>query len=223
MPPTIRKEATPVIFNTRTAWMIKLTVREASDIFQNQLRAHQAGPALTRPTTPSHQTAIEKYLAETQDWAFDTITIAAPAGAIAQASKIIQLDPKTLVVLDGQHRLKAILGFLKHLETAAPADRSNRIQNRLTAFLRDELPFLLYEVRDTGELRHLFQTFSNRRPFDPSDPRNQPQAASDPHDHAQDPAQNPTGDTGATPLDRTHNRKDNLNPKGNPHPLPTEY
>ena len=176
MPPTLRKEATQLIFNDHTAWMTKFSLRELRDLFNDRKIRTRDNPSstLSRPIVPSHQTTIEKYLVENPDWAFDTITLATPQGSITKASKMIMFDADHVIILDGQHRVNAILSFLRQLDRTAPADRSNRTQNRLNALLRDEVPCLICEVTTPQHQKLLFQLFSKRLPFNPADPAQNP-------------------------------------------------
>ena len=169
----LRKEATQVAFNAQTAWMLKFTLRELQDIFKSVERRTPGSPyaLLSRPVTPSHQTAIEQYLAENEDWVIDTISLAAPTGAITQASKTINFDPGLISILDGQHRINAIINLLRRLEENAQSDRTNRSQNRLSSLLREEIPALLYEVATPVDQQRLYHLFSNRLPFNPHDVR----------------------------------------------------
>ena len=176
MPTTLRKEATEVAFNNNKAWLFKMNLREVRDIFSRPSASRKDGISseANRPIIPYHRTAIEKYMVDNPNWAFETITLAVPQGSVQQASKLIQFDQDTISVLDGQHRLNAIVTLIQHMEEAAPSDRTNRVQNRINALLRDELPFLMYEVQSPEHQHELFTLFAKRHEYDPTRPRHRP-------------------------------------------------
>ena len=127
---------------------------------------------INRPINEKHASEIARYLEETPHWAIPSIILAAGTDQIKTQDGHIEVSPKELKILDGQHRIQALSQY-KTLAT-----RNN--QSKESDMLQSELPIVIFEVKSTEDHRQMFAWFARNRPieaavreyFDSSDPFN---------------------------------------------------
>ena len=102
----LSKEATQFNQPGRTGYLLKMTTEELIQILPAR-EAEQLSlfTDTNRPITPKHLGSIEKFLADTDDWAMPAIVLSARPGDIQTKERNITAEPGALEILDGQHRL----------------------------------------------------------------------------------------------------------------------
>ena len=179
-----KKQAIQFKQTTRTGWVLTLTVDELTNLLPP--REPEQIPLITetnRAIAPRHADDIQDFLNETPTWALPAVTLAAVPEAITLNRSQIDLDPTNIRILDGQHRLQAIANLKHHWQIRASqpnADDDGTQNEKLEAFLNEEIPVTIFEVKDHGEQRQLFAWFAKNRQieaptrdyFDDSNPFN---------------------------------------------------
>ena len=117
----LNREATQFNQPGRTGYLLKMTTQELVKVLPAR-KAEQLTlfTETNRPITPRHLGSIEKFLAETPDWAMPAIVLSARPGEIRPRGKSITTEPGKLDILDGQHRLQAFSNILHQWEIDAP-------------------------------------------------------------------------------------------------------
>ncbi len=166
---TFRKQATPFTQTERKGWVLTLTAQETTGLLPKR-KPEQLGlfTETNRPVTGRHMESIERFLEETPDWALPSIILAVTPGNVAQEAGAISVDTDQIRVLDGQHRIEALSNLIHRWQIAAPRDDTNETRKRLDAILVQELPAVIFEVRDNRDQRQLFAWFARNKPIEPA-------------------------------------------------------
>ena len=112
--------------------------------------------------------SIERFLIEVTNWAMPSITLAVTPGRIVEKGKTITVNTEDLKILDGQHRTEAFSKLIRKWQMDAPRDDTNEIQEKLEAILAQELPAVIFEVKDNRDQRQLFAWFARNKPIEPA-------------------------------------------------------
>ena len=169
MSPQFKAEATEFKQTDRTGWLLKLTASQIRD-----LGVERAPEQLTlftdtnRPITGAHLTGIERFLNDTEGWAMPSIVLAANPNVVQKKAGEIQFDPQDIKVLDGQHRIQAFSNLIHDWEMEAPKDESGALKEKLEKIKDQELPVVIFEVKDNRDQRQLFAWFARNKPIEPA-------------------------------------------------------
>ena len=184
----ITKEAMEFIQTDRTGWVTKMNIREIIQLLPR--RSLEQLPLFTetnRPISENHLRGIAKYLDETPNWAMPSIVLATDANGIGNgaAKGTIEIQPESLRILDGQHRVQALSNFTAKLaedaeRQVATGPGTNEAQIRLNEAMDSELPVVIFQVKSIDDQKQMFAWFARNRPieaavrswFDQSDPFN---------------------------------------------------
>ena len=116
-----------------------------------------------------------------------SIVLATDANGIgnAAASGTIEIQPESLRILDGQHRVQALSNFTVKLAEDAKRQglteqETSEAQIRLNEAMDSELPVVIFQVKSIDDQKQMFAWFARNRPieaavrswFDQSDPFN---------------------------------------------------
>ena len=184
----ITKEAMEFIQTDRTGWVTKMNIREIIQLLPR--RSLEQLPLFTetnRPISENHLRGIAKYLDETPNWAMPSIVLATDANGIGNgaAKGTIEIQPESLRILDGQHRVQALSNFTARLaedaeRQVATGPGTSEAQIRLNEAMDSELPVVIFQVKSIDDQKQMFAWFARNRPieaavrswFDQSDPFN---------------------------------------------------
>ena len=165
----LNKEATQFNQPGRTGYLLKMTTEELVGILPAR-EAEQLSlfTDTNRPITPKHLGSIEKFLADTSDWAMPAIVLSARPGNIQTNGRNITAEPGALEILDGQHRLQAFSNILHQWAIDAPKDDTGEIEKKLESMKQQELPVVIFEVQSNMEHRQMFAWFARNKPIEPA-------------------------------------------------------
>ena len=83
----------------------------------------------------------------------------------------IEIQPESLRILDGQHRVQALYNFTAKL--AAEAERqasteqgASEARIRLNEAMNSELPLVIFEVKSIDDQKQMFAWFARNRPIE---------------------------------------------------------
>ena len=169
MATTLQKPATRFTQTDRTGWVFTLTAKDIFDLLpQRQPEQLSLFTDTNRPITGRHMEGIERFLIDIPNWAMPSITLAVAPGRITEKGKTISVDMEDLIILDGQHRTQAFAKLIHNWQLEAPRDDTSEIQKKLDAILTQELPAVIFEVKDNRDQRQLFAWFARNKPIEPA-------------------------------------------------------
>ena len=184
----IAKEAMEFIQTDRTGWVTKMSVREITQLLpRRNLEQLPLFTETNRPISENHLRGIAKYLEETPNWAMPSIVLATDADGVRKGADrgTIEIQPESLRILDGQHRVQALSNFTAKLAEEAERQASteqgaSEARIRLNEAMNSELPVVIFEVQSIDDQKQMFAWFARNRPieaavrswFDQSDPFN---------------------------------------------------
>ena len=184
----IAKEAMEFIQTDRTGWVTKMSVREITQLLpRRNLEQLPLFTETNRPISENHLRGIAKYLEETPNWAMPSIVLATDADGVGKGADrgTIEIQPESLRILDGQHRVQALSNFTAKLAEGAERQASteqgaSEARIRLNEAMNSELPVVIFEVQSIDDQKQMFAWFARNRPieaavrswFDQSDPFN---------------------------------------------------
>ena len=165
----LNKEATQFNQPGRTGYLLKMTTEELVEILPTR-EAEQLAlfTDTNRPITPKHLGSIEKFLADTTDWAMPAIVLSARPGNIQTKGRNITAEPRALEILDGQHRLQAFSNILHQWAIDASKDDTGEVEKKLESMKQQELPVVIFEVKSNMEHRQMFAWFARNKPIEPA-------------------------------------------------------
>ena len=169
MSPQFKVEATEFKQTDRTGWLLKLRPPQIKELGVE--RAPEQLSLFTdtnRPITGAHLNGIEKFLNDTGNWAMPSIILAANPNVVQKQAKNISFDTQDIKVLDGQHRIQAFSNIIHEWELAEPKDESGAITEKLEKIRAQELPVVIFEVKDNRDQRQLFAWFARNKPIEPA-------------------------------------------------------
>ena len=105
----IAKEAMEFIQTDRTGWVTKMSVKEITQLLpRRNLEQLPLFTETNRPISENHLRGIAKYLEETPNWAMPSIVLATDADGVRKGADrgTIEIQPESLRILDGQHRVQ---------------------------------------------------------------------------------------------------------------------
>ena len=160
----ITKEALEFIQTDRTGWVTKMNIREIIRLLPK--RSLEQLPLFTetnRPISENHLRGITKYLDETPNWAMPSIVLATDADAVwkGDAKGTIEIQPETLRILDGQHRVQALSNFTAKLaedakRQASTEHEASEARIRLNEAMDWELPVVIFQVQSIDDQKQMF-------------------------------------------------------------------
>ena len=184
----ITKEAMEFIQTDRTGWVTKMSVREITQLLpRRNLEQLPLFTETNRPISENHLRGIAKYLEETPNWAMPSIVLATDADGVGKGADrgTIEIQPESLRILDGQHRVQALSNFTAKLaedaeRQASTEHEAGEARIRLNEAMNSELPVVIFEVQSIDDQKQMFAWFARNRPieaavrswFDQSDPFN---------------------------------------------------
>ena len=169
MATTLQKPATRFAQTDRTGWVFTLTAKDIFDLLpQRQPEQLSLFTETNRPITSRHMEGIERFLIDIPNWAMPSITLAVTPGRITEKGKTISVDMEDLKILDGQHRTEAFAKLIHRWQLDAPRDDTSEIQKKLDAILAQELPAVIFEIKDNRDQRQLFAWFARNKPIEPA-------------------------------------------------------
>ena len=169
MSPQFKTEATEFKQTNRTGWVLKLNPIQIKELGVE--RAPEQLSLFTdtnRPITGAHLTGIERFLNDFEDWAMPSIILAAGPNIVQKQARTISFNTEDIKVLDGQHRIQAFSNIIHDWEITAPKDETGTLAEKLERIKAQELPVVIFEVKDNRDQRQLFAWFARNKPIEPA-------------------------------------------------------
>lgn len=148
-------QAIPFNQNGRQCWVTKLPINQILNLTLPDHHGQQLNlfHITNREIEQPHANELAKYLT-TPNWALPSIILAAPRGtAKPNAKNELTADTKSIKVLDGQHRIQAMLDLAR-----------NGHENQ-AELLEQEIAITIIEVKDPNDQANIWLDFARNKPI----------------------------------------------------------
>ena len=148
-------QAIPFTQNNRQCWVTKLPISQILSLTLPDHHGQQLNlfHITNREIEQPHANELAKYLT-TPNWALPSIILAAPQGAAkANAKKELTADTGNLKILDGQHRIQAMLDLARD-------GHENQAE-----LLEQEIAITIIEVKDPADQANIWLDFAKNKPI----------------------------------------------------------